>query len=316
MIRDVIILVLAFIALFLGAEGLVRGSASLALRLGLTPLVIGLTVVAFGTSMPELVVSIRASLTNQGDIAVGNVVGSNIFNIGVILGLGALARPITVRWSVIRTDMPIMIGVSLLVLVLLQGGGISRLPGLLLVIGLVAYILLTVWQARRQTSAAVEEEFAEGVPPRSASAYRDVLFIAGGLGLLVLAARFLVSSATTIARGLGVSEAVIAITIVAAGTSMPEFATSFVAALRKKPDIALGNIIGSNIFNCLGILGVSAAINPLRAPGITGLDLWVMVAFAATLLPLLWTGRLLQRWEGGVLLSGYAVYLWTLWPSP
>ena len=308
-------MILGLVALTFGAEGLVRGSASLAIRFGLTPLIIGLTIVAFGTSTPELVVSLGASLNDQGDISIGNVVGSNIFNIGIILGLTALLCPVKVSLQVIKKDGPIMIAVSLLSLFLITRGTISRLEGIALFTALVAYTVYSIWLAKKEVSAEIEQQFQEGVPSQSKSLYLDLLFIGGGLLLLVFGSRLLVISATDIARLIGISEAVIGLTIIAAGTSMPELATSIVAALRRQPDIAVGNVVGSNIFNILGILGVASIAKPLSATGITKLDLWVMVGFSVALLPLLYTNLKLQRWEGGLLLFGYAAYLWVLWPS-
>ena len=315
MFWNISVLILGLVALTFGAEGLVRGSASLAIRLGLTPLIIGLTIVAFGTSTPELVVSLGASLNNQADISIGNVVGSNIFNIGIILGLTALLCPVKVSLQVIKHDCPIMIAVSLFALFLITEGTISRLAGIVLFTVLVAYTGFTIWLAKKEVSAEIERQFQDGVPSQSKSLYIDLLFIVGGLLLLVAGSHLLVVSATDIARFIGISEAVIALTIIAAGTSMPELATSLVAALRYQPDIAVGNVVGSNIFNILGILGVSSIAKPLSATGITGLDLWVMVAFAIALLPMMYTELKLQRWEGGLLLVGYVVYIWVLWPS-
>ncbi|MEX2578170.1 MAG: calcium/sodium antiporter [Verrucomicrobiales bacterium] len=307
-------LALSLLILFAGAEGLVRGSSSIARRLGLTPLVIGLTVVAFGTSMPELVVSLSATLRGSGDLAAGNVVGSNIFNIGVILALAALVCPIRVDAAVVRADAPIMIAASLVLGGLLFFGHVSRLAGLLLFAALVAYIAWSIRAARRQASAIVEQEFAEGIPSVSASVWRDVLFLVGGLAVLVAGSRLLVFSATEMARGFGVSEAIIGLTIVSAGTSMPELATSVLAAFRRQADIAVGNLIGSNLFNIFGIVGISALAAPLSAPGITTFDLVVMLVFAIGVLPLLWTGLRLHRWEGALLLFIYVVYLAILWP--
>jgi cation:H+ antiporter len=315
MFLNISLLILGLAALTLGAEGLVRGSASLAIRLGLTPLIIGLTIVAFGTSTPELVVSLVAALNNQADISIGNVVGSNIFNIGFILGLTALLCPVQVSLQVIKKDGPIMIAVSLLALFLINQGTISRPWGIALFAALVVYTAYSIWLAKKEASAEIEQEFKEGVPSRSKSLYIDLIFIAGGLLLLVTGSRLLVISATDIARLMGISEAVIALTIIAAGTSMPELATSIVAAFRRQPDIAVGNVVGSNIFNILGILGVASIARPLSATGITNLDLWVMVFFSVALLPLLYTDLKIQRWEGGLLLFGYTAYLWILWPS-
>jgi cation:H+ antiporter len=315
MFWSICLLILGLAVLTVGAEGLVRGSASVAIRVGLTPLIIGLTVVAFGTSTPELIVSLVASLANQPDISIGNVVGSNIFNIGIILGITALLCPVKVSVQVIKHDGPIMIAVSLLSLFLITKGTISRLDGVGLFAALVGYTGFTIWMSRKGVSSEIQRQFMDGVPSQSKSLYRDVLFIIGGLLLLVVGSRLLVISATEIARVVGISEAVIGLTIIAAGTSMPELATSIVATLRRQPDIAVGNVVGSNIFNILGTLGVTSIAKPLSAPGITKLDLWVMVVFSIGLLPLLYTDYKLERWEGVLLLFGYGVYLWVLWPS-
>lgn len=302
--------------LFLGGEGLVRGSAALARRLGLSPLVAGLTVVAFGTSSPELVVSLKAALDGLGSIAVGNVVGSNVFNVAFILGLTALICPLKAELQIIRFDTPIMIAVSALGAFLLWDFSLGRVEGAVLSAGLIAYIVATVWMAKRAAvSPAVSAEFADSVPEPTGPVWKDVLFIVGGLVLLVLGSRSLVTGAVEVARGFGVSDAVIGLTIVAGGTSMPELAASLVAAFRRQPDIALGNIVGSNVFNVLGILGISALVSPMQAPGISHADFWIMIAFSAVLLPIIWTGRRFERWEGALLLAGYGGFLWHLWPK-
>lgn len=314
MILDLFLLCLSFLGLFLGAEGLVRGSASLARRLGLTPLVIGLTVVAFGTSTPETFVCVSASLKGQGNLAVGNVLGSNILNIGVILGFAALLYPIRVNLGVIKLDAPIMVAVSVLTALLLGTGVLSRTVGLVLFAAFITYTAMNVILARRQATPDVDGQFSEGTPRLSTSTVRDLLFVLGGIAFLVMSSRLLVVSGSGLARSVGMSEAAIGLTIVAIGTSMPELATSVMAAFRGQPDIAVGNVVGSNLFNLLCTLGLSALARPLSAPMITSTDLWVMLAFAVGILPLLWTSRKLQRWEGGLLLAGYLAYLWSLWP--
>jgi len=310
---DLAFIVLALLLLFAGAESLVRGSASLALRAGLGSLAVGLTIVAFGTSSPELLVSLKAALSQRGDIAVGNVVGSNCFNIGVILGLTALVCPIPVHRQVIRLDAPIALGAAVLVPLLLVDAAVSRLEGLLLVAGIVAYVWMNVVLARRTARRSGHDAHAS-VPGVSGHWTLDVALILAGFGVLALGSQLLVDHAVALARTLGVSEAVIALTIVAAGTSVPELATSLVAAARKEPDIAIGNVVGSNVFNVLGILGTTALVAPLRAPGISVLDLGTMIALSALLIPLLYTGRLLHRLEGAALLAVYGVYLFVLWP--
>jgi len=309
----------AFIAfalalLFIGAEGLVRGSSSLALRAGLSRLMVGLTIVAFGTSSPELVVSVKATLSQQGDIAVGNVVGSNIFNIAVILGITALLCPIPVHRQIIRIDAPIALALTGLLIVLLLNDSLGRLEGLLLFTGIVAYTVMNVLVARREAGAGGNGNDTSA-PDVSRHWSIDTLFILGGLGILILGSRLLVDHSVLLARGFGISEAVIGLTIVAAGTSMPELATSVVAAARKQPDIAIGNVVGSNVFNILGILGVASIVSPLYAPGISWMDYAVMMTFTILLLPLLYTGRILHRLEGLALLALYGGYLFILWPK-
>lgn len=306
----VIYLILGLSLLTAGAEVLVRGGSSLARRLGLTPLVIGLTVVAFGTSAPELVVSVGGALRGHEDIALGNVVGSNIFNVGVILGLAALIAPIEVKLGLLRLHAPLMVGVSVLGAVVAGLEVMPRWAGVILVMLLVVYTVLGIRAAKTQTAVEIIKEYDTGISSKVRSVSVELFLILVGLAFLVLGSNLLVNSTTTIARSLGLSEAAIGLTIVAAGTSMPELATSLVAAIRGQSDIALGNIIGSNIFNILGTLGVASTLRPLSAPGISNTDLWVMVGFSIAVLPLLWTGRRLQRWEGMMLLAGYAAYLW------
>jgi cation:H+ antiporter len=312
---DLLYIVVSLVMLIAGAEGLVRGSSSLALRIGLTPLTVGLTVVAFGTSSPELVVSLKAGLAGQGDISVGNVVGSNIFNIAVILGITAVVCPIPVQWQLIKIDGPIMAGMAILMVALLWDGSLSRAEGFLLTAGIVAYTTMNVKIARRQTNAIVQDEMEDSLRKPAKHWAFDLLYIVGGLAVLVIGSRFLVDHSTSLALQLGVSEAVIGLTIVAAGTSMPELATSVVAALRKQPDIAIGNVIGSTVFNILGILGITALATPIETRNIRPADYGTMLGVCLLVLPLLFTGRRLERWEGALLLACYGVYLWFLWPK-
>ena len=309
------LILVGLVLLCLGAEGLVRGSASLALRAGVTPLVVGLTVVAFGTSSPEMVVSTKAAFLGQGSIALGNVVGSNIFNIAVILGLSALVRPLKVNVQLIRFDMPVMIAVSLLACFMFRDDAISRGEALILFVGVLAYTTVVVRMARREHSAVLNKEFEEGTPHTSKSVWLDAVFVLGGLGLLIVGARFFVLGAVDLAHVWGVSEAIIGLTIVSAGTSMPELATSMVAAFRKQEDIAIGNIVGSNIFNILAILGVSGLIHPYAAGGVTPLDFTFMLGTSIILLPLMRWGLRLNRYEGLLFLALYGAYLAVLWPK-
>ena len=294
--------------LIAGGELLVRGASRLARSLGVTELVVGLTVVAFGTSSPELVVSILAATAGKSEIAVGNVVGSNIFNILFILGLAALIRPLIVARTIVRRDIPIMIGASLLLWLFAADRLISRPEAVVFMIGIVAFTWFTVWAARREPCA---DDDAPPVTPSAREWIVDGISIVAGLVMLVLGARWLVGAAVTTARALGVDEAVIALTIVAAGTSLPEVVTSAVATAKGKCDIAVGNIVGSNIFNILSILGVSAMFGTGGlhvAPSIENFDLPVMIAVAISCVPFLATGHLLARWEGAVFLAYYALY--------
>lgn len=300
------------VALVLGAELLVRGASRLALSLGISPLVVGLTIVAIGTSSPEVAVSVGAALDGQTDIAVGNVVGSNIFNILLILGVSALIIPLAVNAQIVRQEVPIMIGASLLLLTFGLDGRIGRLEAGALLALLVAYVVFLIMQSRREQQAnalaaapAVGEAGKRNLP-------MQLLLIAAGLGLLVQGSNWLVDASIALAKSIGVSDLVIGLTIVAAGTSMPEVATSVMAALRKERDIAIGNVVGSNIFNILGCLGLAGVVSstglPL-APSVQNFDLWVMLAVAFACLPVFLTGRTIARWEGAVFVFYYIAYV-------
>ena len=308
--------VLAFIAglllLIVGAEALVRGASRLAAALGVSPLIIGLTVVAFGTSSPELAVSIKAAVSGQADIALGNVIGSNIFNVLFILGLSALVAPLVVSQQLVRLDVPVMIGLSVLVLALALDGTLGRMEGLLLVAGLLLYLAFLARQSTRE-SAAVRDEYAREYDHLAGANgwLVNAALVIGGLALLVLGSRWLVDSAATAARYFGVSELIVGLTIVAAGTSMPELVTSVIAALRGERDIAVGNVVGSNIFNLMGVLGVAGLLAPggiAVSPAAIAIDLPVMVAVAFACLPIFFTGHVISRGEGGLLLAYYVAY--------
>lgn len=303
-------IIIGIVLLYIGAESLVRGSSRLAEQYGIPPLVIGLTIVAFGTSSPELLVSISASFRGASDVAIGNVVGSNIFNISVILGLTALIRPPSVHLDLIRREIPILIIVSLLGLWLVSIGHVSRLAGILLFTGLCAYCGYSIRAARRQPDV---ESIDLPETPRMATWLCGVLIVVG-LAVLVLGSHLFVVGAVEVARNFDVSEAVIGLTIVAAGTSLPELATSIVAAIKKESDVAIGNIVGSNIFNLLGILGLTASIMPLEVSGITLMDGGFMLGVAVLMLPFAFSQRAISRTEGGIFLFIYGVYLYCLWP--
>lgn len=311
-----LMLLAGLVGLYFGAEWLVRGGASLAVRLGVTPLLVGLTVVAYGTSTPELVVSLTAAAKGQAAMAVGNAVGSNIFNIGVILGLTALICPLRVQFQLLKFDAPVMIGVAGLFLWFFVDAQIQFGEALVFLVVMVVYTVVNVRLARRQASAAVEQEFGEGIPQPTRSFGKDVGLILAGLAVMALGSRLFVTGAVDLARLLQVREAVIGLTILAAGTSLPELAASLMAAWRKQPDIAIGNVIGSNVYNILAILGISGVVKPpLDGLGVGMTDTLVMIGISLVLLVIAWTGFQLKRWEGSVLLSVYAGYLWHLWPE-
>jgi cation:H+ antiporter len=297
------------VLLAFGADGLVRGSSSIALRMGVTPLVVGLTIVAFGTGSPEMIVSLQAALSANGDLALGNIVGSNICNVALILGLAALARPLRVRSALLVREVPIMVGVTLLAVAMLADGQLGRLDGLVLVAGAVVYTAWTYRSARRERNTEVVAEFAQEMPAPQPTWTRSALLVAGGLVALLVGANVLVSGAVVIAQALGMSQVVIGLTVIAIGTSLPELATSVVAALRNDADVAFGNVLGSNILNILLILGAVAMIQPISGAGLRSLDLIALVASAILILPLMWRGRILNRWEGALLLGAYVVYV-------
>ena len=304
MTLDVLALAAGLVLLVAAAQALVRGASSLALRLGLSPLVVGLTVVAFGTSAPELVVSVQAALANAGGIAVGNVVGSNVANVGLILGVAALLRPFDAEPAVLRRDVPALLAATAAGAVVLLDREVTRTEGAALVLALVAYLAWSIADARRQRAAPDPD-----LPAPTGSVWGAVAFAVLGLGGLVVGADLFVGGATGLAAAAGVSDAVIGLTVVAVGTSLPELATSAVAAVRGESGLAVGNVVGSNLFNVLGILGAGALTRPLVAPGLQMVDVAVMGAFAVAVLPLLLSGRRLARVEGAALVVGYASYL-------
>ncbi|HEX3020741.1 MAG TPA: calcium/sodium antiporter [Chitinispirillaceae bacterium] len=310
----IVFLIIGVVLLYFGAELLVKGSANLAIKCGVSPLVAGLTVVAFGTSAPELVVSIKAGFNGLGDIAVGNIVGSNIFNIAVILGISAMIRPLKVHLNVLRIDTPVMLAASVSLMAILFDSKISRIEGILLFAGIIFYVVFTVIAALRAGETKADFPVEQLIPDKKVNAVMDIIYVISGLGLLVVGSRFFVDGAVDLARIIGVSEAIIGLTIVAAGTSLPELATSVIAAIKKEEDIAIGNIIGSNIFNILAILGVSSTITPLSSTGVDQISLYFMLGTAVILLPFMRTGFVLSRIEGFLLLAVYGGYMYYLWP--
>jgi cation:H+ antiporter len=297
-----------------GAELLVRGASRLAAALGLSPLLVGLTVVSLGTSSPEIAVSVSGAVRGSADIALGNVVGSNACNVLLILGASALITPLLVAHKLVRVDAPIVVGASLLVWLLAADGSLSPLDGLLLLAGGVGYLVFLVLESRKTKKGVVQEyerHFGTELPPSRLRIWAvNLSLAAGGLVLLVLGSRALVSSATEFARTLGVSELVIALTVIATGTSLPELATSALAALRGERDIAVGNVIGSNLFNLLFVLGIAGVAGGGIgvSPAMLRFDLPVMVAAAVACLPIFFSGYEISRWEGGLLFGYYLAF--------
>jgi cation:H+ antiporter len=312
----IVLLVIGLVCLVGGAELLVRGAAAIASRLGISPIVIGLTVVAFGTSAPELAVSVNASLGGKSDVAFGNVVGSNIVNILLILGLSATVGALAVTQRIVRLDVPILIGVSFVALLMGIDKKFGRIDGIILVAAAIVY---TVWLIRtsRAESKEIDAEYTEAIDILEEGVVKlplitQILFVLGGLVVLVIGSQLLVNSATKIAESFGVSELVIGLTIVAIGTSLPELATSVMASIRGERDIAVGNVIGSNLFNIMLVLGVSSVVSSNGVAvqeSAVRLDIPVMIGATIALLPICWNGFQIKRWEGFVLVSFYLLYV-------
>lgn len=308
-------LIAGLVLLVVGAEALVKGASKIAAVIGISPLVIGLTIVAFGTSAPELAVSISSALNGQADIALGNVVGSNIFNVLFILGVSSLITPLVVAQQLVRLDVPIMIGASLLVLLFGWDGTLVKWEGVVLVAIGVGYTVFLIRQSKKERTKQVledyQQEYADKGGPKKGRVWLQILFILVGLVLLVIGSHCLVDSAVAIATSMGVSELVIGLTIIAAGTSLPEVATSVLASIRKHEDIAVGNVVGSNIFNILFILGLAAVIAPGGIPvnpAAMSFDIPIMIAVALACLPFFFTGYRIERWEGVVFCGYYVAY--------
>lgn len=303
--------ILGLVLLIAGAEVLVKGSSRLASSFGVSPLIIGLTVVAFGTSSPELAVSIKSALSGQSGIAVGNVVGSNIFNVLFILGISALIIPLQVSKQLIRLDVPLMIFLSAFLLILSLDTAYSRIDGLLLTFGLMIYIVFLFYQNRKDNGLTQSDSTADIENSTTGNRSVNVVLVIVGLVLLVFGSRWLVDSAVSFAEYLGISELIIGLTIIAAGTSLPEVVTSIIAAVRGERDIAVGNIVGSNIFNIMGVLGISSIVAPTGldiSSSVIRFDIPIMIVVAFACLPIFFTGGVISRWEGGLLLMYYMAY--------
>ncbi len=305
-----VLFIIGFVLLTVGADVLVRGASELAENLGISPLIVGLTVVAFGTSAPELAVNIQSAWANQPDIAIGNVVGSNILNILLVLGVAAVIAPLGVHKRLIQLEVPMMIGVSILLLLLVLDGTLNRWEGLLLSCGIVFYIIFSIKTAREIDAPSDENEKKDG---KSGPLHliTQLIFIIVGLGLLVLGSDWLVNGAVVIAKYFGVSELIIGLTIISIGTSLPELATVIIGSLRGEQDLVVGNIVGSNLFNILLVLGFTSLIAPggLAVPhAAIVFDMPVMIAAAVACFPIFFTDYLIERWEGALFLTYYAIY--------
>jgi cation:H+ antiporter len=308
---SILLVALGFALLIGGSEFLVRGSSALALRWGLTPFVVGLTVVALGTSSPEFAVSVKAALSADHGVALGNILGSNICNVGLILGLAAIIHPLSVERKLIRQEIPLLLVVSVFFGVVVLNKELSRVEGIIFLTAAIVYLFFIAKQSRKTVIRGNTVKPA-ALPLTVLPLWKCAVFIAGGLVLLVIGSRFLVHGAVAIAEKAGLPQAVIGLTIVAVGTSLPELATSLVAALKGEVDIAVGNVVGSNIFNILVIGGAAAVINPINAEELHILDFAVMIALVLALFPFLRTGFRLSRGEGAVLTAGYAGYVFYL----
>lgn len=315
MALSVIYIILSIALLYYGADRLVKGSSQIGVKLGLSPLVIGLTIVALGTSAPELVVSVNAAISGKGAIAIGNVLGSNILNICIILGITALVSPVKIKLGLLKVDIPALVLSTVLFILLFADRRFTRIEGVALLTVLIGYTVMIVLLARKEKSKEIQDEFSDLVPAKLPSPVISILFILAGLGLLVAGSRLLVTGAVEIARIAGLSETIIGITIVAAGTSLPELAASIVAAAKKEHDIAVGNIIGSNIFNLTGIAGIAAIAKPVSALGVSNIDLYFMLGTTLLLIPFFRTSYTLKRDEAIFMILVYAVYLFYIWPK-
>ena len=309
-----ILIVGGLVLLFFGADWLVKGAVTMALHLGLSPLIVGLTVVALGTSLPEALVSVQASLDNQGGIALGNVIGSNILNIALILGLSALIQPLKVDSHLVKADVPLLVGASFLLMVLLEDFHISRMEGALLLLGIVFYVCGNIMTVKRTSPEEDKIEGMEIPEDPSKNLLRHIGLLVLGLIALAFGSNFLVSGAVDLARIWGLSEALIGLTIVSIGTGTPELATALMAAYRKTADIAIGNAVGSNLFNIMFVVGLAGLVAPMDATGINSSDLYVMFGLTILLLPTVWTGLVLDRKEGFLFVAIYVAYIYYIWP--
>ena len=301
MLLDIVLIVIGVAMVLYGADRLTEGASALARKMNVPEIIIGLTIVAAGTSAPELFVSMASALKGTPDLAVGNVVGSNTMNCMLIVGCAAMVAPMTISRSTVKKDIPFSVGASLLLMLLALNSFLGRVDGIILLLGFAAFMAYTLRQAKTDKADEVQAE--------PSSVWKNVLFLLGGLLLLAVGSNLFVGHASSLALALGVSEGVVGLTVVAGGTSLPELATSVVAARKGQSAIAIGNVIGSNVFNILLILGLTATISPLQITGITTIDMAVMLLSVALVWLFSFTRFTVERWEGALLVGGYLVYL-------
>lgn len=310
MLLDLIIFTVGLVVLYFGADWLIRGAASLALKFGIRPLVVGLTVIALGTSMPEFLVNYFAAITDQDSLALGNIVGSNICNIALILGVSSIVFPMSVQGSTLRKEYPIMLTVMLLFYFLSMDGMISQTDGLILVAGLVGFLVFLVIDARRHGRSRNRAEDDVETSGVLLPTWKKVLFLIGGMLALTIGAKLMVEGASNIANKMGVSPVVVGLTVVAIGTSLPELAASVMCAVKQEADMSVGNVLGSNLLNVLFVVGLVALIRPLSVDAESiSIHFPVMIAFTVILLPIAWTQYQISRFEGGLLLMGFVAYI-------
>lgn len=305
MVLDIVLIIIGVAMVLTGADRLTEGASALARRMNVPEIIIGLTIVAAGTSAPELFVSMVSALKGTSDLAVGNVVGSNTMNAMLIVGCAAMVAPMVISRSTVKKDIPFSVGASLLLIVLALDSSLSRWDGLILLLGFTCFMAYTLLQAKQGQADSADEG-------KHQNPWLSALWVVAGLAMLVVGSNLFVDSASSVALSLGISEGVVGLTVVAGGTSLPELATSVVAARKGQSAIAIGNVIGSNVFNILMILGLTATICPLQIEGITTVDMTVMLVSVALVWFFSFTKFTVERWEGGLLVAGYLVYLWWL----
>ena len=316
MILDIVLIVIGVALVLTGADRLTEGASALARRMNVPEIIIGLTIVAAGTSAPELFVSLVSALKGTPDMAVGNVVGSNTMNAMLIVGCAAMVAPMVISRSTVKKDIPFAVGASVLLMLLSLNNYLGRWDGIILLLGFASFMVYTLMQAKKGEAAPVADDSqqdANNTPTsKGGNPWLSALWVVAGLAMLVIGSNLFVDSASSVAYSLGISEGVVGLTVVAGGTSLPELATSVVAARKGQSAIAIGNVIGSNVFNILMILGLTATISPLAIEGITTLDMAVMLVSVALVWFFSFTRYTVERWEGGLLVAGYLVYLWWL----